>query len=376
MSERGDTIDWISLGLVPGLGAVGALRLVDYFGSPAAVLTARPAARAAVAGIRSSQLAGFGDVDQWRRRAAEQLAGVRSIGGDVLGFDDDRYPSLLREIPDPPLALWALGNPELLSRVGVGIVGSRAATSYGRRAAGKLAAELADYGVTVVSGMALGIDSEAHLGALRRAGDTIAVLGSGIDCIYPPQNRHLYEDIRQSGLIVSEYPMGTRPDGFRFPARNRIIAGLCRGIVVVEAAKKSGSLITAQLALDFGREIFAVPGQIDSMKSEGANWLLREGAKLVASAGDIVEELQLVIEGVGSSHIGTATPAGLDPGAVELLRQLEPYPLSQDEVSQRTGLSPARLSELLLYLELEGCIEIVTGGLVRRLQDGGGEDPS
>jgi DNA processing protein len=221
----------------------------------------------------------------------------------------------------------------------------------------------------VLSGLAAGIDSESHSGALKGGGGTIAVLGCGVDVVYPRQNRSLYEQIRADGLLVSEYPLGTQPEGFRFPARNRIIAGLCLGVVVVEAAKKSGSLITAQLALDFGREIFAVPGQVDSFKSEGTHWLLRQGAQLVVSADDILQELQLasVCHAVKNESALANKFSALDPDAVVLLNHLEPYPLLREEVSDKSGFTPARLSELFLFLELEGHIEMLPGDMVRRI---------
>jgi len=362
--------DWLCLSLIPRLGPVGARKLLDAFGSPNAVFEADMQELAAVDGIRPGQLEGFSRLDECRVLAAKQLDGMHELGGEILTRDDSRYPELLREISDPPLVLYALGDTTLSGSLCVAMVGARSATTYGRRSAAVLAENLAAYGVTVVSGMALGIDTEAHRGALRNGGATIAVLGSGLNVVYPPQNRQLYEHIKDCGLLLSEYPLGTRPDGFRFPARNRIIAGLSRGVVVVEAARRSGSLITAQLALDYGREIFAVPGQIDSMKSEGAHWLLREGAKLVASAKDIVEELQpdLTMGSYGGTFpLEEEKNAELDPEAAALLHRLEPYPLSRDELCERTGLAPSRLSELLLFLELEGLIEMTAGDLVRRL---------
>jgi len=370
MSENGAISDWLCLSLISGLGPAGAARLLDRFGSPARVLRAELKELAAVDGIRSGQLEGFGRLAEWRELADNQIEGMRKIGGEILSQADPRYPQRLLEIPDPPLVLFALGDIRLLDSNCVAMVGSRSATTYGRRAAWLLAENLTSYGITVVSGMALGIDSEAHSGALKGEGRTIAVLGSGLDVVYPSQNRHLYDKLRKTGLLLSEYPLGTRPDGFRFPARNRIIAGLSQGVVVVEAARKSGSLITAQMALDFGREIFAVPGQIDSVKSEGAHWLLKEGAKLVASGKDIVEELRLDTSLSGcqqGQQNSMGRYSGLEPDAVALLQQLDVYPLSRDEIYERTGLTPARLSELFLFLELEGHIEMVAGDQVRRL---------
>lgn len=367
MSDVADIADWLCLSLLPGLGPVGGLRLLERFGSPGRVLSCTERERAGVASLKDSQLAGFARLDEVRKLADDQLRAVTGLGVELIPIADERYPPLLKEIPDPPLILYALGDIEQMCTPAVAVVGSRSATTYGRRVAHSLAGQLAAHGVTVVSGMALGIDSLAHQGALEKGGKTVAVLGCGLDVLYPPQNAQLCNGIREQGLLLSEYPLGTRPDGYRFPARNRIIAGMSLGVVVVEAARRSGSLITAQLALDFGREVFAVPGQIDSVKSEGTHWLLRQGAKVVVDAEDIVGEVRVHLNISRDDSPGLAKVADLDPDAAGLLVLLEPYPLSRDEVSSRSGLPPARLSELFLYLELEGFIEMIPGDHVRRL---------
>jgi DNA processing protein len=232
-----------------------------------------------------------------------------------------------------------------------------------------LARELATQGVTVTSGLALGIDSEAHAGAVAGGGTTVAVLGCGLDVVYPSANRHLYRKIAEAGTLLSEYPLGTKPEGFRFPARNRIIAGLSSGVVVVEATRKSGSLITAQIALDYGREVFAVPGQVDSCKSEGTHWLLQQGARLVQRVDDILPEIGRGPSGGLSGDAGhgrPVPPTGLDPAARTLLEALETYPQDRDELIEKTAFSPARVSELLLFLEIEGLVEILPGNQVRK----------
>ncbi len=361
--------DWICLSLLPGLGPGGLKKLLEKFGSAKAVLQARPEQLRTVAGLRASQLAGFDHVEEHRRQALRQFENARSLGADVVCMADSRYPEMLRQLPDPPPVLYAMGDIHLLLNDLVAVVGSRAATRYGRRVAYSFSRQLSDNAVTVVSGLALGIDSEAHAGALEGGASTVAVLGCGLDVVYPSQNRALHERIRRHGLLLTEYPLGTRPEGFRFPARNRIIAGLSRGVVVVEAARKSGSLITAQMALDFGREIFAVPGQVDSYKSAGTHWLLQQGARLAASAEDILEELHFCSTSapMGEKSPQRHPPSGLDPDAAALLELLEPYPEPRDEIIRKTGLLPSRVSELLLFLELEGCIELLPGDLVRRL---------
>lgn len=366
--------DWLTLTLLPGCGAGSARKLVEHFGSPKAALAASRLQWAEVSGLGVKQREAFDTISECRQKARSVLDRAHAINVHLLSIDDTAYPQLLREIPDPPVVLYCLGNTDLLQSVCVAMVGSRSATSYGRRVARSFAEGLSREGVTVVSGMALGIDSESHIGALQARGSTIGVLGCGIDVVYPRQNGSLYEQVINSGLLISEYPPGTRPEGFRFPARNRIIAGLSSGVVVVEAARKSGSLITAQLGLDFGREIFAVPGQVDSYKSEGAHWLLQQGAQLVMSHGDIMEGL---FTGFGFHECGSSNeePGGkevsellpnLEPDAIELFNQLEPYPVSREEISLKLSLSQARLSELFLYLELEGVIEMGPGDMVRR----------
>ena len=257
----------------------------------------------------------------------------------------------------------------LMQENSVAIVGSRAATIYGRRTAYSLAGSLARFKVGVVSGLALGIDAEAHAGSLAAGGSTVAVLGCGLDVIYPQQNSDLYKKISEHGVLVSEYPLGTRPEGFRFPARNRIIAGLSQGVVIVEAAKRSGSLITAQLALDYGREVFAVPGQVDSHKSAGAHWLLQQGAKLVLRAEDIVEELPGRILSCEDEKVAGKRDkvSDLDPDAEQLLNHIEPYPQTRDQLMEHSGLSPARMSELLLFLELEELVEVLPGDKIKRV---------
>ena len=367
----GCTHDWIALSLLPGLGPAGFWRLVNLYGSPGEVLRQRMGQLRRQSGLRASKLAGFSELTHCQKVAEAQILGMQAAGGRMLTADDLEYPELLRSIPDPPAVLYCLGNTDLLHTNCLAVVGSRSATSYGRRMAFSLSEQLARRGVTIVSGLALGIDSEAHGGALSGGGRTIAVLGCGLDVVYPKQNKDLYDRICLAGLLVSEYPLGTRPEGFRFPARNRIIAGLSHGVMVVEAARKSGSLITAQLGLDFGREIFAVPGQLDSFKSEGAHWLIQQGAQLVISVDDILEALRFQTAAVSSAARaqGNADTV-MEPEMAGLLAHLGPYPQTIDEVLSRAGLSVARASELFLILELDGHIEILPGDLVRRITDG------
>ena len=362
-----NSLDWLTLSLVPGLGLTGYWRLIQTFGGPGAVLQASSAARGKVPGIRAEVLKGLADPEPFRQEAVLELARLHDMGAECLAHDDLRYPDLLRQTFQPPPLLFVQGRLELLGGNAVAMVGSRAATSYGLRIAETLATGLAGAGLLVVSGLAMGIDAAAHQGALQAGGGTIAVLGCGLDVVYPQQNKKLYDQIRADGVLVSEYPLGTRPDAYRFPARNRIIAGLSHGVIVVEAARKSGSLITAEMALDQGREVFAVPGQIDSFKSAGTHWLLQQGAKLVHSLDDILEELSLVARVIeNGSEVADDPMADLEPEAAALLAKIEPYAMNRDDLIAISGLSAARVAELLLLFELDGLVEIVPGGGVCR----------
>jgi DNA processing protein len=359
----------MALSYVPGLGARGVQQLISRFGSPTAVFSACKKGLDKGTGIRKNVAEKLANPALFREKALSQLRRLQSGGAEAVCPDDDTYPQLLTEIADPPPVLYVQGRTELLCSCCVAMVGSRAATAYGRRSGFTLARDLAGAGITVVSGLALGIDGEAHSGALSVQGGTIGVLGCGLDVVYPRQNNGLYEQIRKRGLLVSEYPLGTRPDGFRFPARNRIIAGMSSGVVVVEAARKSGSLITAEMALDEGRDVFAVPGQIDSFKSGGTHWLLQQGAKLVQSAEDILVELGTRPENSGSDSVGESCgpESGLDPDAWELLQDIDVYPAPRNELIAATGLGPAKVAELLLILELEGLVELLPGDEIRRV---------
>jgi DNA processing protein len=362
-----ETRDWLALSLASGVGLTWFWHLVNRFGSARAVLQAPGSELKKLPGIRGQHLAALARSGELRSTADLELKKLKRLGGQALVFHDSAYPELLRQIAQPPPVIYVNGNSELLNATSVAIVGSRAATSYGRRVSHSLARDLAMKGLCVVSGLALGIDTEAHIGCLAGCGATVGVLGCGLDVVYPRTNRNLFKAVTEKGLLVSEYPLGTPPEPFRFPARNRIIAGLSLGIVVVEASKKSGSLITVQFGLEEGREIFAVPGQVDSFKSAGAHWLLQQGASLVVSADDIMSHLSL--QQVGSKRVEPETDlrAGLDRESLALLSIIETYPQPRQEILSRSGLSAARLSELLLMLELETLVEILPGDEVRRL---------
>ena len=364
----------------PGLGPVTCNKLVAHFGDPDKVLSASLSDLKAVCRLRQESLAALGDggMQNLKALADDEIDKAAKKDITIIAYDDPLYPSLLKNIHDPPVVLYVLGNPEMLSCKGVGIVGSRAATHYGRNISEQVANGLAGQGFTIISGMALGIDTAAHKGALAAEGRTVAVLGCGLDIIYPPGNYKLYKDIAFSGAVISEYPIGTLPDNFRFPARNRIISGLSLGVVVVEAANRSGSLITARHALEQGREVFAVPGRIDSVKSAGTHSLLQQGAKLVHSINDIAEEF--LNEGLlenqvskGSKNTEEKFFCQLNQEEAALWQCLDVYPRVIDEISRESGFTPQKTNELLLLLELKGIVKALPGKYFQRAASLSGE---
>jgi len=360
--ERDELAAWLRLLETPGLGRDAARKLLAAFASPHAVLAASAAALREVAGPGAAKLlaepaeglATLIDTTLAWLRASE--AGARHI----ITLGDPLYPPLLLETADPPLLLYAQGRAELLQAGGIAIVGSRNPTPQGRDTAQAFAATLSQAGLTVVSGLALGIDGAAHAGALQGPGSTIAVVGTGLDIVYPKRHRELAHRIAEQGLLLSEYSIGTPSMAQNFPLRNRIIAGLTGGTLVVEAAVQSGSLITARLASEAGRDVFAIPGSIHSPQSRGCHWLIKQGAKLVDSAQDVLEELQPGTA-AGPSPVNDDAPA--DP----LLDALGYEPVSLDALVARTGCSAAELSSRLLELELDGHVARLAGQLFQRV---------
>lgn len=368
MTGRQHMESWLALHLLPGMGPVTCMKLVARFGSPGKALSASISDLGAVVSLRQETLQALSNEGRKNLEslAAKELDRATEKNITIIPWDDPLYPALLKNIHDPPVVLYVLGNPELLNCRGLGIVGSRSATHYGRSVAEQMGKSLVMAGFTVISGMALGIDTGAHNGALAAGGQTIAVLGCGLDIVYPPSNHRLYKSIACAGALVSEYPLGTRPDSFRFPARNRIISGLSLGIVVVEAAIRSGSLITASHALEQGREVFAVPGRIDSAKSAGTHTLLQQGAKLVHSISDIIEEfpsaeVQKKVKDPGMEKEQKAAVEILNRKEAELFSFLEVYPRSFDDIVIDSGFSAQQANELLLMLELKGLVESLPG---------------
>ena len=352
---------WLRLLETPGVGRASARRLLAACGSPAAVFAAPTATLRELAGSAAPALAH--DPPQWTARlSAAQAWRHGGTSRHVLVLGDAAYPPLLLQTADPPLLLYVEGDLSQLSAPSVAIVGSRHATAQGSDNARALARALGEAGFTVVSGLAQGIDAAAHAGALAGPGMTIAVVGTGLDLVYPKQHRELARRIAERGALVSEFAPGTPPLAENFPQRNRIIAGLAQGTLVVEAALRSGSLITARLANEAGREVFAVPGSIHAPQAKGCHTLIRQGAKLVESVADIVEELRGAHPPQAAA--GTLPDSSSDP----LLQALGGDPTTLDALLARTGWSTAELSAQLLEHELQGRVARLPGGLFQRRQ--------
>ncbi len=348
---------WFALKNVPHVGNITFRRLVDHFGSPAAVLSSTEAELSAVKGIYPSIVSSILGHD-YRRYAEEECAALRKSGARLVTFHSRDFPCLLLQIPDPPPFLYVKG--ELNAREpAIAIVGSRRASPYGLATTSRLARELAGHGITVVSGMARGVDASAHRGALSCGGRSIGVLGCGIDVAYPAENRSLFAEMAEKGALVSEFPLGTRPVAENFPRRNRIISGLTTGVLVIEAAEGSGSLITAQCALDQGRDVYAVPGPITSNLSSGCNSLIKQGAKLVQRVEDILEELPARMDSAG--EIPQSPHRCFSPEEASVYSRLSQIPLHIDEIAAKCALTAGEVSVILLRLELSGAISQFPG---------------
>lgn len=356
-----DLISWLKLSLTPGLGGGTLRQLLAAFGDPQRVLAASRRALAQHVADATAAAIRRGGTDE---AVAAVGAWLEDPSNGVLTLADDHYPPRLLQIPDPPPLLYVKGRAELLSRPSLAVVGSRNATAQGMANAEAFARTLSDAGLTVVSGLALGADAAAHRGGLAGASSSVAVLGTGVDIVYPARNRALAHQLAKNGALVSEFPLGTRALAGNFPRRNRLISGLALGCLVVEAAADSGSLITARLAAEQGREVFAVPGSIHSPLAKGCHALIKQGAKLVESARDILEELQMP----APAPSAPAPAAAADARTRRLLDALGYEACDPDTLAARCGLPPAELAALLTLLELDGHIATLPGGLLQRVQ--------
>ena len=356
---RDDVLPWLRLALVPGVSPRAQRALLDVYQSPQAVLAAPRRQVEERIGREVAQALARGPMEDLVERTLRWSEGP---GHHVISLADAAYPKALLAITDPPPVLYANGRIELLDAPSIAIVGSRNATAQGMRDAQAFASELSSAGLCIVSGMALGIDAAAHRGGLAAAGSSIAVLGTGIDVVYPKGNRELAHELAAGGCLLSEFPLGTPSIPRNFPRRNRLISGLARGVLVVEAGKPSGSLITARFALEQGRDVFAVPGSIHSTLSKGCHGLIKDGAILVEEADDILREIRWPAR----SAPGPCADAAAE-SLPALLEAMGFAPASPDEIVQRTGITAAAVAAQLSLLEIDGHVASLPGGLFQRV---------
>jgi len=355
--------DWILLSKVPSLGPKRSRELVRYFGSPGKVLSAPVKRLMEVPGIGKEVALSIAGARE-SMDVEKDLEYMDEAGITLVSFQDSLYPVNLRAISNPPFLLYVRGELRKEDESAVAIVGTRRATTYGKLTARRLARDLGRRGVTIVSGMARGIDTAAHQGALEVGARTIAVLGCGIDVVYPPENRELMEEIVKNGAVISEFPLGTLPEAPNFPQRNRIISGLSKGVVVVEAPLRSGALITVDFALEQGREVFAVPGQVNSPTSQGVNRLIKEGAKLVESVEDVMEELRFSFY-KDQAPMKEAEERGRSLSSEEkkIFSLLKDVPVHIDFIISGSGMSASKVAAVLVDLQLKGLIRELPGKL-------------
>jgi DNA processing protein len=348
---------WLALSLTRGLGGESARRLLKEFGSPEAVFAASTGSLKSIVKTDVVTEISKGVVDD---AIAPTLDWLQDGNNHVVTLADSDYPQALLNIPDPPLLLYVKGRPDLLNHSALAVVGSRNATPQGILNAEAFSRSLSNAGLCIVSGMAHGIDAAAHQGALPGQGSSIAIVGTGLDKVYPAANRDLAHALAAQGALVSEFPLGTPPLAANFPRRNRLISGMSIGCLVVEASLQSGSLITARLASEQGRDVFAIPGSIHAPQSKGCHALIKQGAKLVETARDILEELggQIVVPAQSANPLGAYSA---------LLDHLGFDPVDIDTLAARCGLTMAELSAMLLTLELEGRISTMPGGQYQRI---------
>lgn len=358
----------VALNMMRGIGPAAVRQIAEAMGSALSVFECSERALRGAAGIgravRETLLAQRRSVSWSAEFDRAEHAGCR-----LIVWGDAEYPERLGAIHDPPLVLYVRGTLEARDRHAVAVVGTRRPTVYGRETADRLAFGLAQAGMAVVSGLALGVDTCAHRAALRAAGRTLAVLGSAQDCLYPPQNEELANEIAAQGAVISEFPMGTQPDKTTFPARNRVISGLSGGVVVVEAGERSGALITAGQALEQGRTVFAVPGRIDAPLSRGANALLRDGAVLVRGTDDVLAEFDMLIPGAAARGARRNVLPELSDEEAAIVKAVEDGDRDVDAVVRESGLGAARVSALLVGLEIKRVLRVLPGRRLERVRN-------
>ncbi len=361
-----DQYAYIALNMITGIGPIKVRALIESFGSPASALNADEETLRRVPGI-GAQLAH----NIWEQGRdldpADEIRKAKKLGARIITPLDDEYPAMLRTIHDPPLALYVLGEFLSADEHALAMVGSRRCSHYGRSVADRLAYQLAKVGYTIVSGLARGIDTASHQGALKGAGRTIAVLGGALDCLYPQENEALAKQIAGNGVVVSEYPLGREPDRTTFPYRTRIVSGISQGVIVVEAPRKSGSLITVDCALEQGRHVFAVPGRIDSPMAGGCHQVIKNGARLVENVDDILEEFEMLIPVERQEQARNVTKRPeihLTGDEEKVVRALGDGALDVDSLAACAGLNSATVSGLLLGLEMKRIVRMMPGQMV------------
>jgi DNA processing protein len=363
-------LPWFALKSVPGIGNILFKRLIDRFQTPQAVFDASERELLQIKGVTLRLISALRrqQVPDWVKRDLE--IAMRK-GYQIITQSDPSYPPLLHQIPDPPPILFVFGHLSE-NKLHIAVVGSRQATRYGLQAANQLSYAMGLNDIVVVSGMARGIDTAAHKGVLKANGKTIAILGSGLERIYPPENRSLFHQIAERGAIISEFSLLADPEPHNFPKRNRLISGITHGTVVVEAGKKSGSLITARLAAEQNREVFAVPGNINSYKSIGTHALIKQGAKLVEKIDDIIDEFSyhavIQTNEVKRPSLDLNDKNKLSQEEVTLLSHIDTYPIHMDELIRILNIDPGRLASLLLQLEVKGYVAQSSGNYFSRLE--------
>lgn len=349
----------VALNMIPSMGPVRLRRLLDAFGSAEHILTARRDQLAAVDGITAAVA---DNISRWREFSdpAAEMERARQLGARIITGEDEEYPAALREIHDPPIVLYVRGQLTERDRQAVAVVGSRRASHYATECAKKLSFQMAYAGLTVISGLARGIDTAAHQGALAAKGRTIAVIGAGLGHLYPPENAELADRIASNGAVLSEFPVDTKPDRQTFPIRNRIVTGCSFGVLVVEAGANSGALISANQAAEQGRTLYAVPGRIDQPTCLGSNRLIQQGAKLVTCVDDILDDLPMVFS--RQPDLPAAAPAqGLSPDQQKIMQALAAGETSLDTIIATSGLPASAVSSTLLGLEIRRLVKQLPG---------------
>jgi len=367
-ASQDNRLAWLALYMIPGLGNAVLKRLIETYSDPETVFKAGVAELMRIEGIRKDIAAKITN-RALDREAEGEIKKAEACHASILVYTDPSYPAFLREIYNPPMVLFVRGKEIPLQKTFIGVVGSRNPTHYGRKAAEKIAMGLARRGAGVVSGLARGIDAAAHSGCLMGNGFTIGVLGTGIDVVYPESNRELFKRIEEDGTIVSEFLTGTPPEPRNFPIRNRIISGLSRGTVVVEATRNSGSLITASLALEQGRDVFAVPGSIDSFKSTGSHFLIKQGAKLIENADDILAEFGFFGRGASEKSAlrnADGTSRDMDEFEKKVYEVIGDYPIHMDDIVRLVSMDAGKVAGILMKMELEGIVRQLLGRMFVR----------